>query len=492
MSASNNSSDMANKINQQSIGMTAGTTQNYLNSISKKSEAAVTPVVSQNSYLDFSKSIKNTADINNYENFVQTKQAFFQSANAATPMESVTNQAKVEAIAQPMVSICENIDTTTSFKVEKLEDKPTVIVNHFEGDVTTSTQHSPLTKATTGMFGQLLMNFYNAFGHLNTEKIKGPGFAAVFAALCFVVPTPAFAASAAAMTATGATVVAQSNMTRLLKSVMCAGMAAVITVTFIHPIDVVKTRMQVAEKGQGGIGQVVGGAFKAEGAGAFYKGIGPAWLREASYTSLRLGLYEPVKVLVGATANAGFFRKFLAGAIAGAIGSCAGNPFDVLKTRMMADKTSNKGLGEVAGEIMKLEGMKGFYKGFNVNVMRAMVLNATKMACYDTCKAYMITAFAVEGLLLQFMAAFTAGFIMTCTVAPFDMCRTLLMNQKADENGKMPYSSLGDCFMQIFRESGPAGFYKGFIPIWTRFAPTTCLQLIIFDQLKTLKFFALA
>ena len=133
---------------------------------------------------------------------------------------------------------------------------------------------------------------------------------------------------------------------------------------------------------------------------------------------------------------------------------------------------------------MKSEGMKGFYKGFNINVMRAMVLNATKMACYDTCKAYMITAFAVEGLLLQFMAAFTAGFIMTCTVAPFDMCRTLLMNQKPDENGNVQYSSLVDCFMSILKKDGPLGFYKGIMPIWTRFAPTTCLQLIIFDLRK--------
>ena len=44
--------------------------------------------------------------------------------------------------------------------------------------------------------------------------------------------------------------------------------------------------------------------MKTEGLGAFYKGIGPAWLREASYTSLRLGLDEPIKGLVGATAGA--------------------------------------------------------------------------------------------------------------------------------------------------------------------------------------------
>lgn len=30
--------------------------------------------------------------------------------------------------------------------------------------------------------------------------------------------------------------------------------------------------------------------------------------------------------------------------------------------------------------------MAGFYKGIEANVARAMILNATKMACYDTCK----------------------------------------------------------------------------------------------------------
>ena len=34
-----------------------------------------------------------------------------------------------------------------------------------------------------------------------------------------------------------------------------------------------------------------------------------------------------------------------------------------------------------------------------------------------------------DGIPLQFMSAFTAGFFMTCTVAPFDIIRTRLMNQ---------------------------------------------------------------
>merc|ERR1712147_231949 len=90
-----------------------------------------------------------------------------------------------------------------------------------------------------------------------------------------------------------------------------------------------------------------------EGAAAFYKGIGAAWLREASYTSLRLGLYEPCKGLVGADKpGAGFVSKFLAGALAGAVGSIAGNPFDVLKTRMMAyEGAASPGLGFFAKDV---------------------------------------------------------------------------------------------------------------------------------------------
>ena len=89
--------------------------------------------------------------------------------------------------------------------------------------------------------------------NFDTNKIKGPAFAMVMAALCFSIPDPASAAAAAKATVEGASVVAQSNMTRLLKSVACAGMAAVITVSFIHPIDVIKTRMQVAKKGEGSL-----------------------------------------------------------------------------------------------------------------------------------------------------------------------------------------------------------------------------------------------
>lgn len=281
-----------------------------------------------------------------------------------------------------------------------------------------------------------------------------------------------------------------SGASKFFKNIFCAGGAAVITVSFIHPIDVVKTRLQIAgeagrqTKQYNGVSGVVKSVLADEGASAFYKGIGAAWMREASYTSLRLGLYEPIKGLVGADRkDAGFLSKFLAGALAGAIGSLAGNPFDVLKTRMMAyEGAEARSLSFFASEVMQAQGFAGFYKGIEANIMRAMILNATKMACYDTCKG-VFKPYVPDGVPLQFMAAFSAGFFMTCTVSPFDIIRTRLMNQPAD--AKL-YNGFLDCFGKILKNEGPLGFYKGFIPIWSRFAPTTCLQLIIFEQLRKL------
>ena len=57
-------------------------------------------------------------------------------------------------------------------------------------------------------------------------------------------------------------------------------------VNFTHPIELVKTRMQVTGAG---IGETVSIVAKQGGVGSFWKGIAFAWGREASYTTVKLG-----------------------------------------------------------------------------------------------------------------------------------------------------------------------------------------------------------
>jgi hypothetical protein len=280
------------------------------------------------------------------------------------------------------------------------------------------------------------------------------------------------------------------KMSDLMKNVLAAGTSAVITVTGIHPIDVIKTRLQVSGDGSTGrnyrtlgISGTIRVIAKEEGIISFWKGIRPAWLREASYTSLRLGLYSPIKKVMGVDSKSHFIMKFAAGSSAGALGSLFGNPFDVLKTRLMTTEGKTQPSMIVSSrEILKQEGIKGFYKGLEANIMRACVLNGTKMACYDQIKTNIQDMNIIpRGIATQFCAAFSAGFFMASTVAPFDMVRTKLMNQE-----KKIYTGFVDCFVKIIKSQGVKGLYAGFIPIWARFAPTTCLQLIIFEQIKSI------
>lgn len=72
----------------------------------------------------------------------------------------------------------------------------------------------------------------------------------------------------------------------LLESMACGGAAAAFAVNFTHPIELVKTRMQVSG---GSLGTTIGGVMKNEGVTAFWKGLPFGWGRELSYTSVKLG-----------------------------------------------------------------------------------------------------------------------------------------------------------------------------------------------------------
>lgn len=250
-----------------------------------------------------------------------------------------------------------------------------------------------------------------------------------------------------------------------------------------------QTRIQVStEYGALGMYGTANKVVSEEGVISLWKGVNAAWMREASYTSLRLGLYEPVKIAFGAhdEESATFLKKFLAGSAAGALGSIAGNPFDVLKTKMMtAGGRVTPSITTTAKELFSSQGINGFYRGIDSNIARAMVLNGTKMAVYDQSKGYVVSATGLSknSLATQFLAAVTAGFFMTCTVAPFDMVRTRLMNQPNDAK---IYNNAVDCMIKIAKNEGPLTFWRGFMPIWSRFAPTTTLQLVIFEQLRGL------
>jgi hypothetical protein len=80
--------------------------------------------------------------------------------------------------------------------------------------------------------------------------------------------------------------IATTRKPTLIESMACGGAAAAFAVNFTHPIELVKTRMQVTG---GGIGATMSGVMKEGGVAAFWKGLPFGWGRELSYTSVKLG-----------------------------------------------------------------------------------------------------------------------------------------------------------------------------------------------------------
>ena len=73
----------------------------------------------------------------------------------------------------------------------------------------------------------------------------------------------------------------------------------------------------------------------AEGVRGLYKGISASFCRESTYSTLRLGMYEPFKQIVGAKeANAPMYLQAVAGLLSGLTGAMFTNPADLLKVRM--------------------------------------------------------------------------------------------------------------------------------------------------------------
>ena len=107
-----------------------------------------------------------------------------------------------------------------------------------------------------------------------------------------------------------------------------AGIASMCAGASTHPLDTCKIRLQK----QGEIPtknsiqyKNIFSAFsiivKNEGFFALYKGLSASLLREATYSTIRLGLYEPCKELLGAKdrTHTPFYKKFAAGLMSGIV-----------------------------------------------------------------------------------------------------------------------------------------------------------------------------
>lgn len=164
----------------------------------------------------------------------------------------------------------------------------------------------------------------------------------------------------------------------------------------VQPLDLVKTRMQIS--GVGGAAKEHKNTLDAltkilrnEGFIGIYSGLSAALLRQATYTTTRLGVYTQLNDLYRDTygKNPNLMISMGLGMVAGAVGAFVGTPAELALIRMTADgrlpiaeRRNYSGVVNALVRISREEGVFSLWKGCIPTIGRAMVVNMAQLASY--------------------------------------------------------------------------------------------------------------
>ena len=174
-----------------------------------------------------------------------------------------------------------------------------------------------------------------------------------------------------------------------------AGIGCAVADEAMNPLEIIKVRMQAKSGPNAALSitnvfRVGDKTIKAEGLrGLLVPGLLPTCLQGFFYAGFRIGMYPSVNKQCQLTMSAkgdAFGVKLLAGAATGSVGSFVFNPIDVVRVRFQRNAAAYSGTFSAFPQILREEGMRGFWTGASPGVLRASLMSGSQLATYDTWK----------------------------------------------------------------------------------------------------------
>ncbi|XP_034936952.1 mitochondrial 2-oxoglutarate/malate carrier protein-like [Chelonus insularis] len=267
-----------------------------------------------------------------------------------------------------------------------------------------------------------------------------------------------------------------------------SGMAAT---CFVQPLDLIKNRMQLSGTKTSTL-SVISSIVKSEGILAMYSGLSAGLLRQATYTTTRLGVYTWLFELASKDGQPSFIVKAALGMTAGCVGAFVGTPAEVALIRMTADgrlplaeRRMYKNVFDALFRMVREEGVLTLWRGAIPTMGRAMVVNAAQLASYSQAKqALLDTGYFEENIMLHLVSSMISGLVTTAASMPVDIAKTRIQNMKTI-NGKPEYTGALDVLGKVLQNEGIFALWKGFIPYYARLGPHTVLTFIFLEQMTS-------
>jgi len=255
----------------------------------------------------------------------------------------------------------------------------------------------------------------------------------------------------------------------LIPRVINGGIAGIVGVICVFPLDLVKTRMQNQSKVVGqpplykNVFDCAIKTFRSGGFRGMYSGSAVNILLITPEKAIKLVANDVFRHALKTKDGAlPMHRQILAGGCAGTCQIVVTTPMELLKIQgQMAkskDPTKSRNARQLALQLYREKGIVGLYKGVGATFSRDVVFSMMYFPLF----AYFLDKGKTPGsntvpFYHSFASGIGAGAISAFLATPLDVVKTRLQTLTYKDR----YSGIADCTAKIMREEGPSAFFKG-------------------------------
>ncbi|SCV04602.1 LANO_0G11210g1_1 [Lachancea nothofagi CBS 11611] len=280
---------------------------------------------------------------------------------------------------------------------------------------------------------------------------------------------------------------------------LLAGCLSGLSARFVTaPLDTVKIRLQLRltnDISHRRIIPLVRSMIHEEGLRSLWKGNIPGVGLYVLYGSTQFTAFSTLNKALSPNQWPAQIHTCVVGALAGSCSAVASYPFDVMRTRFIANK--NRAFATVLGttlDIWRHEGLPGFFKGVSSAVVSIGVASSSIFATYETVKIFCEESSYRDSPFIKLLASSSsviAGVVSKTLVFPIDTVRKRLqiinsrqlqhLTQGNEAYGAYKGTNFGQLALKVVEKEGFGALYRGFTLGVMKSIPSTMVSIGIYE-----------